>query len=55
MRRTPVEGERDDIPGAAMKCKPALEPDGDGDGSIMVVVKGPKSVEINNSLYVRCD
>ncbi|MFG1313885.1 hypothetical protein [Xanthobacter autotrophicus] len=38
-----------------LKCKPALEPDGDGDGSMVVVVKGPKSVEINNSLYIRCD
>ncbi len=38
-----------------MKCKPAIEADGDGDGSISVLVKGPKSVEINNSLYIRCD
>ncbi|MFG1223756.1 hypothetical protein [Xanthobacter wiegelii] len=38
-----------------MKCKPAVQTDGDGDGSTSVVVKGPKSVEINNSLFIRCD
>lgn len=38
-----------------VKCKPALESDGDGDGSMSVVVKGPRSVELNNSLYIRCD
>ncbi|MCL8385874.1 hypothetical protein EJ105_27315 [Xanthobacter aminoxidans] len=39
----------------SMKCKPAVEADGDGDGSISALVKGPKSVEINNALFIRCD
>lgn len=38
-----------------MTCKPAIQTDSDGDGSASLVVKGPKSVEINNSLYIRCD
>ncbi|MFG1270565.1 hypothetical protein V5F40_21685 [Xanthobacter sp. DSM 14520] len=38
-----------------LKCKPAGEADGDGDGSVTVLVKNPKSVEINNALFIRCN
>lgn len=38
----------------AQKCEGGDQVDGDGDGSLRLVIKGPEAVVINNSLYVQC-